>query len=214
MFAGWGVWFQNRVEVIQGNTSPGSWFHVPSTSNLSDISTRSISLNHLEFIHWLHGSRFLLDHQENWLLKQLVLSAETKSEEWRTDLVVNMVGAVCHGIGEVINCNNYNSSEKLLRITSYFLRLKGNILSKLRKKPAIFATVCHSGVTSTLNFIRSKFWAVKERQTVKKILKKQFICKYVNGKTLLEPATPSLPDFEVKCNHSFEFVGVDFAGPS
>ena len=32
-------------------------------------------------------------------------------------------------------------------------------------------------------------------------------------KSLLEPEVPSLPEFRVKCNHSSEFVGVDFAGP-
>ena len=47
----WGVWVQNRVEVIQGNTSPDIWFHVPSTSNPSDISTCSILLDHLDFVH-------------------------------------------------------------------------------------------------------------------------------------------------------------------
>ena len=67
-------------------------------------------------------------------------------------------------------------------------------------------SVCHSGVTSTLNFIRSKFWIVKGRKTVKKILKKCF-------KTLLGPATPCLPDFRIKWNHSLEFMGADFAGP-
>ena len=41
----WGVWVQNKVEVIRGNTSPDIWLHVSSTSNSSDISTRSISLS-------------------------------------------------------------------------------------------------------------------------------------------------------------------------
>ena len=36
---------------------------------------------------------------------------------------------------------------------------------------------------------------------------------YVQGKSLLRPEIPSLPEFCVKCNHSFEFVEVDFAGP-
>ena len=271
----WGVWVQNRVEVIRGNTSPGIWFHVPSTSNPSDISTRSISLDHLDFVHWFHSPQFLLDHQENWPSKELVSSAETKLEERRADLAVNMVRTACHGIGEVLNCHDYSSFEKLFRVTSYILRFKANILSKLRKKPAIFTSaelttteleeskklwllydqnviiskenfskvknslnlfydennflrfktrissvetfscdkkcpillnkdtyvtkliilnahesVCHSGVTSMLNFICSKLWIGKGRQTVKKILKKCFICKYVNGKTLLGPATP------------------------
>ena len=49
---------------------------------------------------------------------------------------------------------------------------------------------------------------------MKKVLKKRFICKYVNRKTFLGPANPCLSDYRVKCNHSFEFAGVDFAGPN
>ena len=30
---------------------------------------------------------------------------------------------------------------------------------------------------------------------------------------MLGPARPCFPDFRIKCNHSFEFVGVHFAGP-
>ena len=73
-------------------------------------------------------------------------------------------------------------------------------------------SVCHSDVASTLNFIHSKCLVVKGRQIVKKISQKCFICKYNKGKSLLGPAIPCLPDFRVKCNHSFEFVGVVFAG--
>ena len=127
----WGVWVQNRVEVIRGNTSPGIWFHVPSTSNPSDISTRSISLDHLDFVHWFHGPQFLLDHQENWPSKELVSSAETNFEEQRADLAVNMEHTACHGIGGVLNCHDYSSLERLLSVTSYILRFKAIILSKL-----------------------------------------------------------------------------------
>ena len=166
-----------------------------------------------------------------------------------------MVGTTCQGIGEALNCHDYSSFKKLLRVTSYILRFKANLLSKLRKEPAIFTdveltttelkeskklwilyernviiskekftkiknslnlfydennflrgktrtgsvetfshdkkclillnkdsyvpkliifnvheSIYHSGVTSTLIFIRSKFWIVKGRQTVKEIL--------------------------------------------
>ena len=136
----WGVWVQNRVEVIRGNTSTDIWFHVSSTSNLLDISTCSISLDHLDFVHCFHGPQFLFDHQENWPSNELVSSVETKLEEQRADLAVNMVSTACHGIGEVLHCHDYSSFKKLLRVTSYILRFKANILSKLRKKPAIFTT--------------------------------------------------------------------------
>ena len=113
---------------------------MPSRSNPSDISTRSISLNHLDFVHWFPGPQFLLDPQENWPSKELVSSAETKLEERKADLAVNMVHTACHGIGEILNCHDYSSFEKLLRVTSYISRFKANSLSKLRKKPAIFTS--------------------------------------------------------------------------
>ena len=73
--------------------------------------------------------------------------------------------------------------------------------------------VYHSGVDSTLNFIRLDFWIIRGRQTVKKLLKSCFIWKFVHGKTMVPPETPALPTFRVHCCHSFEKVGVDFAGP-
>ena len=54
----WAIWVQNRIEVIRGNTSPDIWFHVPSTSNPSDTSTRSVSLDHLDFVDRFHVHSF------------------------------------------------------------------------------------------------------------------------------------------------------------
>ena len=121
----WGVGAQNRVEVIRSNTSPDIWCHVPFTSNPSDISTLSISIDHLNFLIFLF-SQFLLDHQENWSSKELVSSAETRLEERRADLAVNMA---CHRTGEVLNCYDYSSFKKLARVTSCNLRFKANIIS-------------------------------------------------------------------------------------
>lgn len=71
----------------------------------------------------------------------------------------------------------------------------------------------HSGVNTTLNLIRTKFWIIRDRQIVKKLLKKCIICKIVQGKTLKPPDCPSLPKFRLECNHAFENVGLDYAGP-
>ena len=75
------------------------------------------------------------------------------------------------------------------------------------------AAVFHSSVYSTLNYIHSNYWIVKRRQTIKQLLKRCFICEYVQGKCSLGPEVPLLPEFRVKCNCSFEFAGVDFAAP-
>ena len=58
----WNIWVQNRVNVIRANSSPDIWFHIPSSSNSADISTRSISLAHLDLLHWFYGPQFLLDN--------------------------------------------------------------------------------------------------------------------------------------------------------
>ena len=72
---------------------------------------------------------------------------------------------------------------------------------------------CHSGVNVTLNSLRTKFWIIRGRQTVKKYLKKCVTCKIVQGKTLKPPDYPSFPEFRLECNHAFEKVGLDYAGP-
>ena len=83
----WGVWVQNREEVIQ----------------VIHISTNSLSIDRLDFVHWFHDPQFLLDYQENWPSKKLLLSAETKLEEQRIELAVNIVHTAFHGIGKVLN---------------------------------------------------------------------------------------------------------------
>ena len=87
----------------------------------------------------------------------------------------------------------------------------GSCFTKLVKLNA-HASVSHSGVASALSFICSNYWIVRGRQVVKSSIQKSFICKYVQGKVLLGPETPTLPEFHINCNHSFEFVGVDYAG--
>ena len=48
---------------------------------------------------------------------------------------------------------------------------------------------------------------------MRKLLKKCYVCKIVQGKTLKPVEAPTLPWYRVSCNHAFENVGLDFAGP-
>ena len=41
--------------------------------------------------------------------------------------------------------------------------------------------------------MREKYWIVRDRQNVRKILKKCYVCKIVPGKTLKPVETPTLP---------------------
>ena len=61
--------------------------------------------------------------------------------------------------------------------------------------------------------MRSNYWIIRGRQTIKKILKTCVICKIVQGKTVIPPEMAKLPYFRVSCDHSFENVGTDYTGP-
>ena len=45
------------------------------------------------------------------------------------------------------------------------------------------------------------------------MLRKCVLCKFIQGQTITPPETPYLPSFRINCNHAFEHVGVDYAGP-
>ena len=45
------------------------------------------------------------------------------------------------------------------------------------------------------------------------MLRKCVLCKFIQEQTITPPETPYLPSFRINCNHAFEHVGVDYAGP-
>ena len=73
--------------------------------------------------------------------------------------------------------------------------------------------VFHHGVETTLAFVRSKYWIVRGRNTVKNIIRKCVICKRFNGKVLTPPPPPDLPSYRIDVNYCFYAVGIDYAGP-
>ena len=70
--------------------------------------------------------------------------------------------------------------------------------------------VCHSGVESTLNQLRTKYWIVKGRQKVKTILKTCVVCRLYQGKPCLPSALPPLPNYRVSFNNPYEAAGIGY----
>ena len=59
-----------------------------------------------------------------------------------------------------------------------------------------------------------KFWICQGRRTVKRVLRDCVICKWYQARPVLPPPSPDLPDFRINISsYSFQFVGLDFAGP-
>ena len=73
--------------------------------------------------------------------------------------------------------------------------------------------VFHNGVKETLTEVRARYWILKGRLLVKRILRKCVVCKRFEGRPYSAPVPPPLPDFRVKMDSPFSSTGVDFAGP-
>ena len=61
--------------------------------------------------------------------------------------------------------------------------------------------------------IRTRYWIIKGRQFVKKVLHKCTICRRYKGLPQPAPLSPPLPVFRVKEEPAFTYTGVDFVGP-
>ena len=73
--------------------------------------------------------------------------------------------------------------------------------------------VFHNGVRETLTEVRAKYWIVRGRSVVKKILRQCVICRKAEGRHYNVPDPPPLPAYRVTEKPPFTFIGVDFAGP-
>lgn len=72
--------------------------------------------------------------------------------------------------------------------------------------------VLHGGVRDTLVQLREKYYVVRARQLVKRIIKECITCQRFNARPATEVIAP-LPRDRVTEAQPFEVTGVDFAGP-
>ena len=73
--------------------------------------------------------------------------------------------------------------------------------------------VFHNGSRETLAELRSRFWIVKGRQAVRKVISRCMTCKRIEGQHYTIPPTAPLPQFHVEESPAFTNTGIDFAGP-
>ena len=71
----------------------------------------------------------------------------------------------------------------------------------------------HGGVEATLSLFRSRFWVVRGRQIVKRVIYRCVKCKRHQSKGILPPTSPPLPQYRVATEYCFQTTGTDFAGP-
>ncbi|UYV82307.1 hypothetical protein LAZ67_21001675 [Cordylochernes scorpioides] len=71
---------------------------------------------------------------------------------------------------------------------------------------------CHAGVQFLMNKLREKYWIVKARQTIKKIVRRCVTCRRFSAKPVVVEDAP-LPATRVHNAKVFEVAGIDLAGP-
>ncbi|KRY06953.1 hypothetical protein T12_6579, partial [Trichinella patagoniensis] len=70
----------------------------------------------------------------------------------------------------------------------------------------------HAGAEQTLTDLRQRFWVLKGRSSVKRIVRQCRICKRQSARSY-EPIMNDLPMDRVTVAAPFERIGIDFAGP-
>ena len=73
--------------------------------------------------------------------------------------------------------------------------------------------VMHGGVNDTMAFLRERFWVLRLRQIARRLLRKCFICRLIEGKPYSGRPFPPLPKFRVLIDDPFSTTGTDYAGP-
>ena len=173
----------------------------------------------LKFVHMLKSNRdanvnekpltdYMLQAEELWLKDiQFQLRSKAKTKKWEREFGL------------------YRDDRGILRCDG---RLGNADLTQTQKHPAILDTehyvtslivrdsherVKHSGVKATLTEIRSKYWIVRARQYVRRLIHKCTVCRRQEGSSYIPPDPPALPAFRITQDHPFTYTGVDFAGP-
>ena len=73
--------------------------------------------------------------------------------------------------------------------------------------------VQHNGISETLTELRDKYWIVRGRSFVKKVLHRCVTCRRFEGRPHYPPPPPQLPAFRVKEAPAFTYTSVDYSGP-
>ena len=74
--------------------------------------------------------------------------------------------------------------------------------------------VFHNKTLETLNELRSRFWVVRGRQVVRKIIHRCVVCRKVEGKPFATSVSAPSPEFRLNSEISaFQSVGLDYCGP-
>jgi hypothetical protein len=78
---------------------------------------------------------------------------------------------------------------------------------------AFHERVKHSGIRDTLSTVRERFWILRGREAIKRVIRKCVLCRKLQGQPFQPEVLPDLPADSVSEDPPFHHTGLDFAGP-
>ena len=114
-----------RVAEIQSNCSPEDWSHCPTELNVADDLTKGIASTEVNG-RWFSGPKFLQLPEDHWPLEHGVPDMTEVNRE-RRKVQITCAVAVCQ---PVMDCREFSTWKRLLRVTAYVLRFCRNLRLK------------------------------------------------------------------------------------
>ena len=140
-------------------------------------------------------------------IAQSTLREEPHYESWK-----NQLGFFTDNEG-LLRCKGRLKNAGLPYTTQFPLILPQNHPLTILLVRQAHEKVFHNGVKETLTQLRSKYWIIKGRSTVKSFIKRCVLCRRMEGPHYTVPPSPPLPAYRVQEAPPFAYLGVDFAGP-
>ena len=151
----------SRIGEIQSNVQPCQWRYIPSEHNVADDVSRGITVAELSG-RWKEGPEFLRKPKEEWPQDGFKADVEEVEKEVRKKQTVASA-AVTTANESVVDCNAYSTWRKLVRVTAWVLRLKNNLLARLKRDDEAYEI--NQGQLTPEELERSRMYWIKLAQT-------------------------------------------------
>ncbi|UYV82628.1 hypothetical protein LAZ67_22000244 [Cordylochernes scorpioides] len=207
----WRVFVRNRVREIQATTNLNDWRFVPSQLNPADLLSRGCPPSQFVQSRWWEGPEWLKKPKEFWPNSEFSINPkEIKVEEniMKTNINLN----IDYKDWILTRRSNYSLNIRVPEEFKTPIILPGDHPFVEQLIWEVHLKNGHVGVQFILSKLREKFWIIRGRKTIKKIISKCIACKRLKEKSLQRPMA-ALPENRIGLGKPFQITGVDLLGP-
>ncbi|UYV78569.1 hypothetical protein LAZ67_16002030 [Cordylochernes scorpioides] len=229
----WSIFVSNRVNEIRSSTNIDDLRFVPGTLNPADLPARGCYAPQFIFSKWWEGPQWLRESEDKWPKQKPIPNEELANLRvlaWVLRFIKILKREEIQG--KTLSMHEVVQAEKvLIRLIQRDSLEKGQISHLKTKvqsdKPVLLpcdhpiteqlirethSNNCHAGVHFLLSKLREKFWILKARKTIKRVVRGCIICRRHEEKAYTIPCAP-LPKDRLFMGRPFEVTGVDLMGP-